>query len=268
MGFGNILTQVLQQGMGGASPTSGRLGNTVDSLNRSGTGIEGIFGQLQDVLRQKGVDTSGLTRSAGGMAERASDFMRKDQVGGMSGAQIGGIGAAAGALLGGGLGGAARGGAMAILGTLALTALRNAQAANAATAQPGARPDFSQGDLQTLVSEDTERLVLKSMISAAKADGNIDADEMKAIIGRISTDDITEDEKQFVLEEIRAPVDINALASEVQNQAQAAEVYAGALLAINADSEAERAYLQHLAQALGLDAATVIELHGMTGAPA
>ena len=58
--------------------------------------------------------------------------MTKDQVGGMSGAQLGGIGAVAGALLGGGVGGAARGGALAVLGTLALGALKNAQAKAAA----------------------------------------------------------------------------------------------------------------------------------------
>ncbi|MEE4208131.1 MAG: hypothetical protein V2I43_02555 [Parvularcula sp.] len=40
----------------------------------------------------------------------------------MSGAKIGGLGAAAGAVFGGGLGGAAKGGAMAVLGTLALKA--------------------------------------------------------------------------------------------------------------------------------------------------
>lgn len=267
MGFGNILTQVLQQGMGGRSQTSNRLGNTVNNLNRGGGGIEGIFGQVQNMLRQSGVDTSGLSRSAGGMAGKATDFLRQDQAGGLSGAQIGGIGAAAGALLGGGLGGAARGGALAVLGTLALTALRNSQAGGAAADQANDDLTFDHDELQTLVSPDTEKLILKSMISAAKADGQIDADEMKAIIGKISPDDVTEEEKQFVLAEINAPIDINALASEVQNRAQAAEVYAGALLAIKADSDAERAYLQQLSLALGLDAATVIELHGMTGTP-
>ena len=65
-----------------------------------------------------------------------------------------------------------------------------------------------------------------------------------------------------------APVDVAALAAEVRSPAQAAEVYAASLLAINADSSAERAYLSELARALGLDDATVAELHRMTGAPA
>ena len=48
----------------------------------------------------------------------------------------------------------------------------------------------------------------------------------------------------------------------------AAQVYAASLLAIDSDSESERAYLRALAEALGLDAETVAQLHGMTGAPA
>ena len=40
--------------------------------------------------------------------QMARDFLTKEQAGGMSGAKIGGIGAAAGAVFGGGIGGAAK----------------------------------------------------------------------------------------------------------------------------------------------------------------
>jgi uncharacterized membrane protein YebE (DUF533 family) len=53
----------------------------------------------------------------------------------------------------------------------------------------------------------------------------------------------------------------------VRNPAQAAEVYAASLLAIDVDSEAERAYLRNLAAALRLDAGVVSFLHRTTGAP-
>ena len=71
-----------------------------------------------------------------------------------------------------------------------------------------------------------------------------------------------------MLEEMRAPLDIQALAAEARTPAQAAEIYAASLLAIDIDTDNERQYLRDLAQALKLDPATVDQLHQMTGAPA
>jgi uncharacterized membrane protein YebE (DUF533 family) len=70
-----------------------------------------------------------------------------------------------------------------------------------------------------------------------------------------------------VLDEIRKPLDPAALAKDVRNPAQAAEVYAVSLLAIDIDSEAERDYLRKLASALRLDPGVVSFLHQTTGAP-
>jgi uncharacterized membrane protein YebE (DUF533 family) len=259
MSFGDLLGQIMQQGLGSGSPTRGRLETTAQSLDQPAGGFGGIFEQLQGAL-------GGPGSAAGGFADRAQDFLRSEQVGGMSGAQVGGIGALAGALLGGGLGGAAKGGAMAVLGTLALGALRRAQAQRAAGAgEPAAA---SADELRAVTGPDAERLLLRAMISAAKADGQIDQAEMQKVVGRLAKDSVTPEEKQFVLDQMAAPVDVAALAAEVRTPAQAAEVYAASLLAINADSEAERGYLADLARALNLDDATVAELHRMTGAPA
>ena len=142
MSLGDILGQMMQQGLGGQGTQNPRLQNAADRTSAAAAaaaGLDAIFGQLQGALGRAGIDTAGLQQTAGGFADKASDFMRKDQVGGLSGAQIGGIGAVAGALLGGGLGGAARGGAMAVLGTLALSALKNAQARRAGQAAPRPR---------------------------------------------------------------------------------------------------------------------------------
>ena len=190
----------------------------------------------------------------------------------MSGAQLGGIGAIAGALLGGGGGamrGAAGGGAMAILGTLALAALKNARAggqtAPAAQFAAGAAP--LQADVAAVASEEGERLALRAMIAAAKADGQIDQAEMDRILGHLQADEVTEAERRFVLDEIRKPLDPADLAKDVRNPAQAAEVYAASLLAIDVDSEVEREYLRNLSRALRLDPGVVAFLHQTTGAP-
>jgi uncharacterized membrane protein YebE (DUF533 family) len=265
MGFGDILGQIMQQGIGGQGQPNPRLRNSAQNLGASG-GLDSLLGQLQGALGRAGIDTSSLQQSAGGFRDKAGDFLRKEQVGGLSGGQVGGIGAIAGALLGGGLGGAARGGAMAVLGTLALTALRNAQSGRSDTAALPAPAD--EADVAAVTAPENERLILAAMIAAAKADGTIDQTEMQKIVGRASQDSVTAEEKQFILEQMAAPLDVNAIASQVTGKAQGAQVYAASLLAIDSDTESEKAYLRELAQALGLDDATVAQLHGLTGAPA
>lgn len=305
MSYGNILGEILGQ----LGQSRSRIDQTGRNLGAGGGGLESIFGQVQDALSRSGIDLGALTGQAGGaqaqpgadrpaqggggFADRARDFLGEKQVGTLSGAQIGGIGAAAGAILaGGGLKGAARGGIMAILGTLAVSALRNAQArANAPeTASADAAPGpFSAGagtghrinagdateaevipagHIEGLVSEDAEKLAVRAMIAAAKADGQIDKDEITRIIGKLGTDTVSEAERQFVLEEMKAPLDIQGLARMASTPAQAAQIYGASLLAIHLDTEEEKRYLVDLATALGLDDATVAELHRMTGAAA
>jgi len=115
------------------------------------------------------------------------------------------------------------------------------------------------------VSPDNEKLLLRAMLSAAKADGRIDRDEISNITGKLG--DISAEEKQFITSEIKAPVDIGELVSNVHTKGQAAEVYAASLLAIQVDSDQERKYLVKLADALQLNQETVARLHEMTGAP-
>jgi uncharacterized membrane protein YebE (DUF533 family) len=261
MSFGDILGQIMQQGLGGQTQTRGRLQATANNMDQGG-GLQSIFGQLQNALG----GTGGAGGAMGGFADKARDFLREDQVGGLSGAQLGGIGAAAGALLGGGLGGAARGGAMAVLGTLALGALKRAQAARAAEA--AGQTTVDQSEIRAVTGEDSAKLVLKAMISAAKADGQIDQGEMQKIIGKISSDQVTPEEKQFVLDQMGQPLDVAALAAEARSPEQAAQVYAASILAIDADSDQEKAYLRQLAQALRLPPEAVAQLHQMTGVPA
>ena len=261
MSFGNILSQILQDGIGGQTQTRGRLQNTAQTLDRTDGGLGGNLGQLQGAL-------GGGSGQSGGFADMARSFLGDKQVGSLSGAQVGGIGAAAGALLGGGLGGAAKGGAMAILGTLALGALKRAQAGQAGQAQ-AVEPEqpVRQEEVAALTGPDAERLLLKAMIGAAKADGQIDQSEMQKIIGHMNKDDVTPEEKQFVLDQMSQPIEVQDLAAEVRGPAQAAQVYAASILAIDADTEQERRYLRDLAAALRLDDGTVRQLHDMTGAP-
>lgn len=267
MSFGNILSQIMQQGIGSHSHPQNRVRTTANNLDSQG-GLGGLLGQVQGALQKAGVDTSALGGRGGtgsSFGDRARDFASNKQAGGLSGAQIGGIGALAGAVLGGGLGGAARGGAMAILGTLALKAIQASRAEQSGTAPEAAR--IEESEVRSLASPESERLALRAMIAAAKSDGQIDQSEMEKIIGKISADDVTPEEKQFVLQEMGKPLDIDALVADVRDPAQAAQVYAASIIAIDVDTEEERAYLRELASKLGLDNTAVAQLHAMTGAP-
>jgi uncharacterized membrane protein YebE (DUF533 family) len=272
MSFGDILGQILQNGLGQGAPTRSRVETSARNLGQGGTGIDSILGSLQKSLGGVGTGSHGTAtrNTAGGFADKAKDFMQKDQVGGLSGAQVTGIGAIAGALLGGGVGGAARGSAMAVLGTLALGALKGAQT-RAQAGQPGTKIDAKElhvdpAEIEAVTAPDAEKLLVRAMIAAAKSDGKLDETEVKAILGKITDGGVTEDEKAFVLAEMRAPLDIDSLTSGVRNPAQAAQVYAASLMAINVDTESERAYLRDLGQKLGLNAPTVAKLHELTGA--
>ena len=136
MSFGDILGQIMQQGLGGQAQTRDRL-QTTRAEPRPARAAGSTASSASCRARSAAPARHRRPQqTAGGFADKAGDFLRKDQVGGLSGAQIGGIGAIAGALLGGGLGGAARGGAMAVLGTLALGALKHAQAQRAGSRAP------------------------------------------------------------------------------------------------------------------------------------
>lgn len=115
------------------------------------------------------------------------------------------------------------------------------------------------------VAEENAKLMIRAMIQAAKADGEIDAAERETILSHLK--DASEDEIAYVKAELDAPVDIAGLAAAVGETAKA-QVYSAALMAITVDTEAEKAYLQGLATALGLDAATVATIHAGAGKPA
>ena len=109
--------------------------------------------------------------------------------------------------------------------------------------------------------------LLRAMITAAHADGLIDADEREAILGRARDAGLDADNLQALDAEIRAPLTLEQLAVRTP-AALRAEVYAAALIAITADTEHERAFLDRLAAQLELDAAARADIHAQLGVDA
>ncbi len=103
--------------------------------------------------------------------------------------------------------------------------------------------------------------LVRAMIAAAKADGKIDADEKSAIFERLNAMDLDADSKAFVFDELSAPLDVNAVVAGARCPETAAEIYAASLVAIEADTAAEQAYLQMLAARLDLEPGLVEEIH-------
>ena len=257
-----------------------------DSSNRrlehslSDRGIGGLGGILEQLglappkepvaaqARQEG-DSGSPLDALGGLGELAKSFLGEG-TGGKSLA-AGGIGALLGAILGGGGGsakGAIKGGALALLGSIALRALRGAQA------QPqevGAAEKLAAGLREPQDAQERQQvesivdLTVQAMVNAAKADGSIDEDEMQKIVGELQEDGITQQEREYLLAEVRKPLNTAAIVSAVPNRQVAAQIYTASLLAIEVDTPAEKAYLQNLARDLKLDAQVVRQIHSTLG---
>ena len=104
-------------------------------------------------------------------------------------------------------------------------------------------------------------LLLKAMINAAKADGNIDTRESSQIFSEINRLGLEAEEKALLMEEYARPVDIPSLVAGVSTPEQAIEVYAASVMVIDEQNLQEAQYLQSLAKSLGLDPALVMEIH-------
>jgi len=95
--------------------------------------------------------------------------------------------------------------------------------------------------------------ILRAMIAAAKADGHIDAQEQSRIFGKLDELGLDTEEKAFVIDELRKPLDIDAVVAAATTPELAVEIYAASVLAIDPDDPAEQAYLAMLASRLKLD---------------
>ena len=189
-------------------------------------------------------------------------------------AVTGAAGLAAGMLLSGGklgrlAGNVATAGAIAAIGGLAYTAWQkhqqNQQGGGAEPARDAFVPPPQAGHQQ----EELGKTLVRAMISAAKADGRIDAGEKELIFKRLETMPLSTEEKAFVFDELSSPLDIDAVVKRADTPEHASEIYTASLVAMTPDTAAERAYLETLAFKLKLEPGLVAEIHkAAAGAPA
>jgi uncharacterized membrane protein YebE (DUF533 family) len=234
-------------------------GNAPESM------LSGLFGGssgggLGDAL-SKVLGGGGIGSTLGNVLEDAGRA-----VGGKRNLAVGGIGALAGALLGGGgrsMGGALGGGVMALLGAMAFSALKKG-------GQPADEVPVGLQEVKTpeekKALEREAGLIFQAMINAAKADGQIDKGEVNRIVGKLGEMGIDSDAKEFVMAEMQKPMDTDALVdAAVGRPGLGAQLYAASLLAIEVDTAAERDYLRHLGERLGLKPAVIAALEQTIG---
>jgi len=108
-------------------------------------------------------------------------------------------------------------------------------------------------------------LLIRAMIAAANADGVIDADERRRILERLEVVGLDKEEKAFIAQELLCPADLEGIVSAVKSPEMAGHVYAVSLAAVRVDTEAERSYMDRLAQRLGMTEAAVAKVREDVG---
>ncbi|UXU76051.1 MULTISPECIES: tellurite resistance TerB family protein [unclassified Paracoccus (in: a-proteobacteria)] len=242
-GLGDLLGQVL----GGRSPGAGSGSSYGGSHSPRQAGASGGLGGILDQLTRAGQGSS-QAGSAGGLGSI------------LGGAAAGSLGGILGDLLGGrgsAQAGGAQTGGLAQKGAQAQNDSSFGELLNEALAtgnEPSTPPTAEQNAVAGLM--------LKAMIQAAKADGEIDEQEKARLMDQFG--DLDEDERAFIREQMAAPVDVAGLVREVP-QGLGPQVYLMSLMAIDFDNRKEAEYLHQLAEGLGLDRDTVNGIHQQVG---
>ena len=202
-------------------------------MNKGGSGGGGLGGMLSGATGGGGL--GGLLGGAagggglGGLLGGALGGGQQQQApnAGLQGNQMpssgGGLGDL-GSLLGGAAGGGAAGGLGGLLESMSGGASAQAQAPagnDAGIAPPvgGSLGDLLNSALQGKeipepepAQEDLAKILIQAMVNAAKSDGEIDAEEQQKIVANLG-DEVSDEERQFVISEMQTPLDTDAFIS-------------------------------------------------------
>ena len=159
--------------------------------------------------------------------------------------------------------------AAAALGALAYRAYQNYQSSQQEPQQPaaGSAPPplpapveearFQPAHAPASDGRPFELALVLAMISAANADGHIDAEEQRNIFEQVGKLPLDAEDKAFVFDALSRPPSLQDIADLAKGPEQAAEIYMVSRLAIDPDHPMEKAYLEALASRLSLPAELV-----------
>jgi len=231
-------------GSSGGGGLGGMLGGALGGGQQSGGGLGGLLGGV-------------LGGGAGG----------QQSGGGLGGALAGG---GLGSLLGGGAGssGGMAGGLGGLLESISGGNTSAAPGTPSAGSLGGLLNSALQGDKipqPAPEQEDQARILIQAMVNAAKSDGEIDTTEQEKIVSNLG-DDVSDEERQFVISEMQSPLDVNGFINSIPKGAEM-QVYMMSLLGIDLDSREEAQYLDTLRKGIGMNEEQCNAIHQKLGVP-
>lgn len=269
-GLMDQLGAALRQAQGGAPATPNAAPPAVAGPAPGGAGGGNLLDQLMGTLRGAQGQGGGGGGGLGGLLGQATEVLQKNAGGFAGGAAAGTL---AGLLLGTGAGRKIAGtavqvGGLAAIGGLAYVALRNFQQGKPVV----------QGTINDVTSllgmgqapggyaeaggtiEDTAEILLRAMVAAAYADGEMSPDERAMIVGQLDSMGLGQAEKSFLDGVLAAPVSIKIIAASCTTDEMKAQAYIAAHLGMNVDTAAEAQFLRDFARLLGLEASLTAHL--------
>ena len=239
--FMSLLGSLVQGTTGSSSTTSSRMSN-------AGSSIQDLLGSLMGAGQAVKQKVGGDNLAAGG-------------IGALLGALMGGSKSTTMNSLGGGM--------MGLLGMMAYKALSGSMSGNAQnntqpTTQNYAREYTRPSPKQ---QESDAEIIITAMIDAAKSDGQVDPAELSRIMETMKSSGIGQEGVNYVIQKLQGPMETAKIIAAVNGRPElAAQVYSASLMAIEVDTDAERRYLDKLANAMGLSPAVVRNIEQMTSA--
>ena len=226
----------------------------LEQLLRAGQGSQAQQGR-GGMSAQDGL--GGLGGLLGGLLGGGSTAGGSGGLGGLLGGILGGSGGNAGASTQGRSAGGVNYAALASLGMMAFQAYQSWQRSQAAAPQQAVR---TVDQLSGPEAEDHSHAILRALIAAAKADGRIDPQEEQLIYAEIKRHTSDPQLQQWLDEEVSKPLDAAEVAQSAQDPGMAAEMYLASVMLVDDQQDTERAYLDELASALGIDPTLQVHL--------
>jgi uncharacterized membrane protein YebE (DUF533 family) len=242
--LGAIAARGIGKMMSGSSSGGGAMGGLLGSLlggSGGGSALSGLLGGGSSAGNAlSGLLGGGQQQQGGGLGGLLAGLTGQQQSGGSSAGGLGGLLDA----LGGGTSQQSGG-----IGALLNQALAGTPA----------------DEIQATADQEKEaELMLRAMIAAAKADGEIDAEEQRKLTEHLG--DVSPEEAEIVRREMQSQTSLEDLVRSVPKGLEQ-QVYLMSLLAIDLDSQAEAQYLDKLANGLGISHQQANAIHQQLGVP-
>lgn len=154
-------------------------------------------------------------------------------------------------------------GSVAALGTLGYKAFQRWQEQNGQSAT--GKPIMH---LEGPAVHERSVAILRAMIGAAKADGNIDADEQAAIMKNVESFQLEAEAAKLFMGELQKPANADEIAALSDSPEMGVELYLASLAVTGIGDEQDEKYLSELAGKLELPAELVEEVRNEALAPA